>query len=340
MRHAVRGPSPEPVYPRESSCAETRQVRPEAPHRHRAVGPRGRARKAVRSTASCSPPSPSPSTGVRRLRRRAERRLGPSPAASADPPGADATVAGGVRPADGRPARRAQRRRRLPLRRPRAAPRPGQEAALPCATTTAPRSPAPSAVTPADPRDIARALLPRVRLLRRPVRLPRLALDRRERLARQRRQPDLARRTASRRRCPARRWPPPAPTGRPTRPPRSVGPGLHPRPLRHPVRRLGLQARPRLVLTGSRRIRRSRPASRVSAVTRVHSEAQCASSSGIASRVGHRLHVERLVELLLGDLAAPRSPARGRSRGSSRRRPAPAWRSWRRSRSRGTCSAG
>ena len=58
-------------------------------------------------------------------------------------------------------------------------------------------------------------------------------------------------RTGFRRRCPARRWRPPDPTGRRTRPLRSVGPRLHPGQLRLPVRRVGPRGGLRLVLARS-----------------------------------------------------------------------------------------
>ena len=56
----------------------------------------------------------------------------------------------------------------------------------------------------------------RARLAVERVRLPRRALEQGVRLARERVQRRRAAPTASRRRCPVRRWPPPAPTGRRT----------------------------------------------------------------------------------------------------------------------------
>ena len=100
-----------------------------------------------------------------------------------------------------------------------------------------------------DPRDDRQGAARRVRLLLGPVRLPRLPLTRRERLARRRRQPDVVgvRHPAGAARAP--RWPRPAPTGPPTRSPRSAGAWATSRTATAALRRLGPQPVRRLVLT-------------------------------------------------------------------------------------------
>ena len=166
---------------------------------------RGRHRRRGRPAACCRRPScrPPPATaaGVRRHpARTSARRSG-----AADRDGGRASSA------DRRPAPTAAR---APTR-----PRPPRCPADDSPAVAPHRGPRPTRTR----ATIARALLPGVRLRRRPVRLPRLALRERERLAGRTPTTPPPRRTASRRRCPARRWPPPAPTGRPTRSPRSAG---------------------------------------------------------------------------------------------------------------------
>ena len=68
-------------------------------------------------------------------------------------------------------------------------------------------SPAQQDLSDADPRDDRPGPAGGVRVLARPVHLPRLALHPRVQLERLRRQPHPRPPTASRRRCPARRWP-------------------------------------------------------------------------------------------------------------------------------------
>ncbi len=90
-----------------------------------------------------------------------------------------------------------------PVRRPPRGRRPGQGAG-------ARRGRRPHDVGPREPRRRRPArdrpgAARRVRVRRRPVRLPRLAVHPRVELDRERRQPDAPRPTASRRRCPARR---------------------------------------------------------------------------------------------------------------------------------------
>ena len=98
-------------------------------------------------------------------------------------------------------------------------------------------------LTGQDPRTIARAMLPRLRLRQRPVLLPRLALHERERLERARRQPVVLR----------LRHPAGAPRledghgrlglGEQRGHPDPLGPRLHQGQLRHPVRRLVASSR-------------------------------------------------------------------------------------------------
>ena len=151
------------------------------------------------------------------------------------------------RPAAPRPASRSDRRTSVDaVKKSRAQPglrRPGHR-------DRGPHQPGPPHHRPRD------AL--RLRLRRRPVLLPRLAL-RRARAAgtstptTRRRRP-----TASRRRCPARRWPRPARTGRTTPPPRSSGGWLHQGQLRHARAAPGASSR---ATTGTEPIPAPTPAS-------------------------------------------------------------------------------
>src|SRR6478672_9460517 len=85
--------------------------------------------------------------------------------------------------------------------------------------------------------------------------------------------------TASRRRCPAPRWPPPARTGRTTRPPRSSGAWSTSR-----------------AATG----RRAAPG----ASSRATTGTEPAPGASRLLRAGHPRDVQRLVELLLGEVPA------------------------------------
>ena len=101
-----------------------------------------------------------------------------------------------------------------------------------------------------DPRDIAMSMLGDYGWSSERVLLPRLALGAARATGTSTPPTPPPAPTASRRRCRPRRWRPPVPTGGPTRRPRSSGASPTSESLRLSLRRLVLQARQQLVLTG------------------------------------------------------------------------------------------